>query len=76
MKTIKDIQQMMKEPASKEWFKKHGTPKSKALKKVSHHGTDFSSTKFKERTKNWPKASHEKIDTVDYQKKFKRAYND
>lgn len=40
MKTIKDIKAMMKEPASKEWFAKHGSPKSKALhaaKKLSNH---------------------------------------
>ncbi len=29
MKTIKDIENMQKEPASKEWFKKHGLPKKK-----------------------------------------------
>lgn len=30
MKTIKDLKQMISEPASKEWFKKHGS-KNKAL---------------------------------------------
>ncbi len=35
MKTIKDLQQMIKEPASKEWFAKHGSPKHKALAKVA-----------------------------------------
>lgn len=28
---IEHLKQMIKEPASKEWFSKHGTPKSKAL---------------------------------------------
>lgn len=31
MKSIKDLKEMIKEPASKEWFEKHGS-KSKALK--------------------------------------------
>lgn len=30
---INKLKQMIAEPASKEWFKKHGMPKSKALKK-------------------------------------------
>lgn len=34
MKTIQDLKQMMKEPTSKEWFAKHGLPKSKALNKA------------------------------------------
>ncbi len=29
---INKLKEMIKEPASKEWFAKHGTPKSKALK--------------------------------------------
>lgn len=33
MKTIADLQKMIREPANKDWFKKHGTPKSMALKK-------------------------------------------
>ncbi len=33
MKTIKDLKQMMREPASKEWFVKHGMAKHKALKR-------------------------------------------
>ncbi len=37
MKTIEDLKKMIKEPASKEWFKKHGTPKSKALKKKKEY---------------------------------------
>lgn len=28
MKTIKDLERMEAEPASKEWFKKHGMPKA------------------------------------------------
>lgn len=35
MTTIKDLKTMIKEPASKEWFAKHGNPKSKALHKAS-----------------------------------------
>lgn len=31
---ISKLKQMIKEPASKEWFKKHGNPKSKALIKL------------------------------------------
>ncbi len=33
MKTIKDLKQMISEPASKAWFAKHGSPKAKALHK-------------------------------------------
>lgn len=29
MKNIQDLKQMIKEPASKEWFKKHGLPGKK-----------------------------------------------
>lgn len=40
MKTIKDLKEMMSEPASKEWFAKHGLPKShaksKALERKKH----------------------------------------
>ncbi len=32
MKTIKDLKNMMDEPSSKEYFKKHGLPKS-----IKHH---------------------------------------
>lgn len=28
MKTIKDLKQMIREPASKEWFAKHGSKKN------------------------------------------------
>ncbi len=35
--TIKDIKQMVAEPASKEWFQKHGSPKSKALNKKTRY---------------------------------------
>lgn len=28
MKTVKDIKHMIREPASKDWFAKHGLPKS------------------------------------------------
>lgn len=34
---VQTLKQMIKEPASKEWLKKHGSPKSKALK--SHYET-------------------------------------
>lgn len=33
MKTIKDLKQMTKEPASKEWFEKHGLPKGLGFQK-------------------------------------------
>jgi len=45
MKTIADLQKMIREPASKEWFKKHGTPKSMALKKKSKYPDAFKSDK-------------------------------
>jgi hypothetical protein len=32
MKTLKDLKAMMSEPASKEWFAKHGLPKA-----ITHH---------------------------------------
>jgi hypothetical protein len=35
MKTIKDLKAMIAQPASKEWFKKHGSPKHKALKRAN-----------------------------------------
>lgn len=31
---IQTLKQMISEPASKEWFKKYGTPKLKALRKI------------------------------------------
>lgn len=34
MKTIQDLKQMISEPASKEWFAKHGNPKRRALSKL------------------------------------------
>lgn len=45
MKTLKDLQQMMREPSSKSFFKKHGLPKAithhpakhKALEKTKHY---------------------------------------
>jgi len=33
MKTIKDLKQMISEPASKEWFEKHGGAKKAIAKK-------------------------------------------
>lgn len=30
----------------------------------------------KEKTKDWPKTTHQKINPVDYQRKYGRAYND
>jgi hypothetical protein len=35
MKTIKDLKAMIAQPASKEWFAKHGSPKHKALSKIT-----------------------------------------
>lgn len=34
MKNIKDLKQMIKEPASKEWFEKHGSKKKEVAKKI------------------------------------------
>jgi len=34
MKTIKDLKQMISEPASKEWFEKHGGAKKAIAKKM------------------------------------------
>lgn len=34
MKTIKDLKQMISEPASKEWFEKHGSAKKAIAKKI------------------------------------------
>lgn len=31
-KTVKDLKAMINQPASKAWFAKHGSPKSKVLK--------------------------------------------
>jgi hypothetical protein len=82
---IAKLKQMIKEPASKEWFKKHGSPKGKAIEKYKRTAEGkiilpkrrpISEAERKERTKNWPKSSNEKIDSVAYQSKFKRAYND
>lgn len=36
MKTIKDLKQMIAEPASKEWFEKHGGAKKAIAKKMSN----------------------------------------
>lgn len=37
-KTVKDLKQMIKEPASKEWFKKHGMPKRVFASKMASSG--------------------------------------
>ncbi len=36
MKTLKDLKEMISEPASKEWFAKHGLPKSSKGKALRH----------------------------------------
>lgn len=41
MKTIKDLKQMISEPASKEWFKKHGGAKSVVAKKMSNYDKEM-----------------------------------
>ncbi len=63
------LKKMQSEPASKEWFAKHGSPKSNALKKVTdfekrvpHKATDgtlhFSHPKSQQSTKH---AEHLKL---------------
>lgn len=78
MKTIEDLKKMIKEPASKEWFEKHGTPKSMALHKVKiqkHKPRMLSAEESKAKMSSFPKNAP-KVDEAKYQKKFKRAYND
>ncbi len=88
MTTIKKIEQMMKEPASKEWFARHGmpkiTPKSKALEKRKVRL--LTPEESREKTKSWPKSTGQEVsqkeqmnkhkENSDYQKKFGRAWND
>jgi hypothetical protein len=92
MKTIKDLKAMIAQPASKEWFKKHGAPKHKALQKkkdsghyVSPQGVRYlSKAEQKAKMKDWPnakpKGSVEWPKTAEqkrqHQHKFKRAWND
>ena len=47
--------------------------KAKALKKAVRYLTE---AERKEKMKNWPKSGGGKVDTVDYQRKIGRAYND
>lgn len=82
MKTIADLKQMMKEPASKEWFAKHGKPKSEALHSSSHKipkkkSRMLSEAEQKEKTKNWP--SHHEVtekEKSDFQLKTGRGYHE
>lgn len=82
MKTIKDLKQMIREPASKEWFAKHGSPQSKALghAKIPKKPVRYlSAEERKEKTKTWPKGREKALTTaqkVDYQRRIGRAYSD
>ncbi len=90
MKTIKDIKQMMREPASKEWFAKHGMPSSKHKALESAKGetkwrtvpAKRSSPEEQERKMKMfasqAHAHHEMTnkDKIDYQHKIGRAYSE
>lgn len=57
MKTIQDLKAMIKEPASRKWFEKHGTPKGKAIKKFlggsnSKHKANKHDTKVRSNQRN------------------------
>lgn len=84
MKTIQDLKKMISQPASKEWFEKHGLPKSKALhapsgKVILKKPRMLTEAERKEKTKDWPTgkskalSAHEKHD---YQKRVGRSYDD
>lgn len=82
MKTIADLKQMMKEPASKEWFAKHGKPKSEALRGASgkiilKKPRMLTEAERKEKTKDWPK--HHEVtekEKTDYQHRTGRGYHE
>ena len=62
MSDLHKLKQMVSEPASKEWFAKHGTPKHSALNKKKGGHTDEKGiyhktlAEQKETTKHWPRA--------------------
>ncbi len=70
-----NLKKMMAEPASKEWFAKHGSPKTKALVKLKQPRL-LSVSERAEKTKNWPKGPSAPVDEKAYQKRVGRAYND
>lgn len=83
MKTIADLKKMMHEPASKEWFAKHGKPKSEALRGASgkiilKKPRMLTEAESKEKTKDWPKHIHKpsEKEKTDYQHKTGRGYNE
>lgn len=86
MKTLKDLKQMMREPASKEWFAKHGMPKNHFKKaidsasgKVPKKAVRFlSKAESKAKTKDWPSTGRKvtEQDKRDHQKKHGRSYDD
>jgi hypothetical protein len=69
---IKTLKSMIAQPASKHWFEKHGSPKSKAI----HKARRLSPEEQKEKTKNWPKGEYKEPNHTDYQRRVGRAYND
>lgn len=79
----RSLKSMIKEPASRKWFEKHGTPKSLALRKDKemekkvNAGTGRRLTKEESefKTRDWPKSGKEPNHT-DYQKRIGRAYNE
>jgi len=81
MSMISHLKKMIDEPASKEWFKKYGTPKGKALKKVAKH---LSPEEQKEKMKSWPtghgvsqkQQMHRSKQNREYQNKIGRAWNE
>lgn len=74
------LKKMIAEPADKEWFKKYGTPKSKALEKGKDKWKPrkprmLTEAERKEKTKDWPKGG-ESINTTDHQRRIGRAYSE
>lgn len=83
MKTINDIKKMIKEPASKEWFAKHGgvgEKKKEIAKKMKQKKPTRYLTKEESEAKmkamNFPSGGVKEPNHTDYQRKFGRAYND
>lgn len=82
MKTVKDLKKMISEPASKEWFKNHGMPKSQALrsskKVVLKQPRKLTTEESKSKTKHWPSSGKEPTgkEKSDYQRRIGRGYNE
>ncbi len=73
------LHKMQSEPASKEWFAKHGSPKGTALAKIQKKTPrKLSDAERAEKTKNWPKHTHHLSDKdkSDYQKRTGRGYHE